>query len=88
MTRQDQQGNPAGGWIPQQAMTLAETFRAFTTDAAYAAFQEADLGSLQIGKWADFVVLDRDMFNIFEAELWQVQVEQTWLAGEAVFVRH
>ena len=88
VTRQDQQGNPVGGWIPQQAMTLAETFRAFTTDAAYAAFQEADLGSLQIGKWADFVVLDRDMFNVDEAELWQVQVEQTWLAGEAVFVRH
>jgi predicted amidohydrolase YtcJ len=83
----DQQGEPPGGWYPAERMTLAETIKAFTSDAAYAAFQEDDLGDLQPGKWADFIVLDRDLFKIDEAELWQIQVEETWLAGEPVFVR-
>ncbi|MCZ6560810.1 MAG: amidohydrolase family protein, partial [Gammaproteobacteria bacterium] len=87
VTRMDQQGEPPGGWYPTERMTLAETIKAFTSDAAYAAFQEDDLGDLQPGKWADFIVLDRDLFRIDEAELWQIQVEETWLAGEPVFVR-
>jgi predicted amidohydrolase YtcJ len=87
VTRMDQRGEPPGGWYPAERMTLAETIRAFTSDAAYAAFQENDLGDLQPGKWADFIVLDRDLFKTDEAELWQIQVEETWLAGEPVFVR-
>jgi hypothetical protein len=88
VTRMDQRGEPPGGWYPAERMTLAETIRAFTSDAAYAAFQENDLGDLQPGKWADFIVLDRDLFKTDEAELWQIQVEETWLAGEPVFVRN
>ncbi len=87
VTRMDQQGEPPGGWYPAERMTLAETIKAFTSDAAYAAFQEDDLGDLQPGKWADFIVLDRDLFEVDEAELWQIQVKETWLAGERVFVR-
>ena len=68
-------------------MTLPEAVRAFTIDAAWAGFQENDLGDLKPGKWADFIVLDRDLFNADESELWQIQVEETWLAGERVFVR-
>lgn len=87
VTRMDQNGEPPGGWYPGERMTLTEAVRAFTIDAAYAAFQENDLGELQPGKWADFIVLDRDLFAVDESELWQIQVEETWLAGVRVFVR-
>ena len=85
VTRMDQNGEPTGGWYPGERMTLPEAVRAFTIDAAYAAFQENDLGELRPGKWADFIVLDRDLFKVDEAELWQIQVEETWLAGVRVF---
>ena len=87
VTRMDQNGEPPGGWYPGERMTLPEAVRAFTIDAAYAAFQENDLGELRPGKWADFIVLDRDLFKAHESELWQIQVEETWLAGVRVFAR-
>ena len=87
VTRTDHNGEPAGGWYPEQAMTVAEALKAFTIDAAYAAFQEKDIGSLGPGFRADFIVLDRDIFEIDKSELWQVRVDQTWLAGELIYTR-
>lgn len=87
VTRMDQKSEPTGGWNPGERMTLPEAVRAFTIDAAFAAFQENDMGDLRPGKWADFIVLDRDLFKADESELWQIQVEETWLAGDRVFVR-
>ena len=85
VTRTDHEGQPAGGWHAEQAMTLIEAFRAFTLDAAYAQHQETLLGSLEPGKWADFILVDRDPFAIPVADLWKVQVEQTWVGGEKVW---
>ncbi len=87
VTRTDHAGQPAGGWHPEQAMTLLEAFRAFTLSAAYAEHQEQSLGSLEPGKWADFIVIDRDLFKIPPADIWKIRVEQTWLAGERVYSR-
>ena len=87
VTRTDHANQPPGGWHPEQAMTLLEAFRAFTLDAAYARHQEKSLGSLEHGKWADFVLIDRDMFKIPPADVWKIQVEETWLAGERVYSR-
>ena len=66
-------------------MTLAEALRAFTLDAAYAGHQEDQLGSLEPGKWADFILIDRDIFEVPAAELWQVQVLETWVGGLRVY---
>jgi len=85
VTRQNTQNQPPGGWIPEQRMTLQEALRSFTLDAAYAAHQEQSLGSLEPGKWADFIIVDRDIFNRPVEELWQANVLETWVAGEKVY---
>ncbi len=84
VTRTDRAGKPNGGWHAEQAMTLLEAFRAFTLEAAYAQFQETTLGSLEPGKWADFILIDRDLFRMDPKNIWKIRVEQTWLAGERV----
>lgn len=85
VTRQDARGNPVGGWYPEQAMSLKEALRCFTLDAAHAAHQENVLGSLEPGKWADFIVIDRDLFRSAPSELHATKVLQTWVAGKPVY---
>lgn len=85
VTRTDHDNEPKGGWHPEQAMTLIEAFRAFTLDAAYAQHQERQIGSLEPGKWADFILIDRDLFKIAPSDIWKIKVEQTWVGGERVY---
>jgi len=81
VTRQDQQNQPAGGWLPEQKLTLTEALRSFTTDAAYGAFQEQSMGSLAVGMWADFILVDRDIFVIPPEQIWQSKVLATYVGG-------
>lgn len=85
VTRQDLDGNPEGGWYPEEKMTRFEAFKAFTVNAAYAAFQEDVIGSLEPGKWADFILVDTDIFKEPLHKIWQTKVLQTWLAGEKIY---
>lgn len=87
VTRQDADARPAGGWQAGQAIDVCQAFAGLTTGAAYAAFAEDRVGTLEPGKWADFALLDRDPFAIPADELWRVQVLTTFLAGEVVFKR-
>ncbi|MDG1079077.1 MAG: amidohydrolase family protein [Porticoccaceae bacterium] len=85
VTRQNKANQPEGGWIAEEAMTIKETMRSFSIDAAWAAHQEDRLGGLTPGKWADFILLDQDIYHIAPKDLWKTQVLETWLAGERVF---
>jgi len=85
VTRQDHQNLPPGGWYPDQAMTVKEALRAFTLDAAYAGHQEKHLGTLEPGKQADFILVDRDIFTADPQTLWQTKVLETWVAGRRVY---
>ena len=87
ITRQDHAGQPPGGWYPEQKLSRTEALRAFTLDAAYAEHAETTQGSLEPGKWADFILVDRDIFSSDPAQLWATQVLETWVAGKQVYAR-
>ena len=87
ISRQDLNGRPPGGWIPSERLTLGEALRAYTRGAAYAGFAENKIGALEPGKWADFVIIDRDPTQIDAQSLARTQVLETWVAGKKVFSR-
>jgi predicted amidohydrolase YtcJ len=85
VTRQDANNWPTGGWFPDQRMTRDEALKSMTIWPAIAAFQEKDLGSLAAGKYADFVVLDRDIMTIAPEQILGTTVLSTWVAGRPVY---
>jgi predicted amidohydrolase YtcJ len=84
ITRQDLDGNPPGGWTPSQRMARAEALESWTLSGAYAAFEEKTKGSLEPGKLADFIVLDRDIMTVPELEIPRTRVLKTFLGGKLV----
>jgi len=87
ISRQDMKGQPPGGWIPSERLTLGEAIRAYTRGAAYAGFAEDKIGALEPGKWADFIIVDRDPTKIDPQSLGRTQVLETWVAGKKVWSR-
>ena len=85
VTRQDPTNWPTGGWYPEQKMTREEALQSMTIWPAYAGFQEKILGSLTPGKYADFVVFDRDIMRVPDTEILGARVISTWIAGRAVY---
>ena len=85
ITRQDPTGYPAGGWLPQQKMTRQEALKGFTIWAATAAFQEDLLGSIEVGKLADLVVLSKDVLTVEPKEILTTEPLYTIVAGKIAY---
>jgi predicted amidohydrolase YtcJ len=85
IARQDARDWPAGGWLPEQRMTREEALKSMTLWPAYAGFQEEELGSLSVGKRADFVILDRDIMRVPAELVLGTRVRSTWLGGREVY---
>jgi predicted amidohydrolase YtcJ len=85
ITRMDHQGNPPGGFMPDQKLTRVETLKSWTLDGAYAAFEEKTKGSIEPGKVADFLILNKDVMTVPEKEILTALPRTTFLGGEAVF---
>ncbi len=81
VTRMDKDGNPKGGWLPSEKLSMQEAIRSFTLDAAFSGFWENELGSLEPGKQADFILLDQNLFTIPVHNIPQIKVHQTWVGG-------
>lgn len=86
VTRQDVKGWPAGGWYADQVLTREEALHGFTLGAAYAAFAENEVGSLEVDKFADLVILDRDIMTIPADDIPSVNVLATVVGGRAVYL--
>lgn len=82
--RKDAEGQPMGGWHTEQAISRQEALMGMTIWGAVGNFEEQDKGSLQAGKLADFVILDRDIMRVGESELIKTKVMETYIAGERV----
>ncbi|WP_408008560.1 amidohydrolase [Pseudalkalibacillus sp. A8] len=87
VTRLHNDGEPKGGWFPEEKVSLADTLRAYTLGGAYGNFREAELGTLEVGKLADIVVLNQNLFNIDPEEILNTEVKLTIVDGEVVYER-
>jgi predicted amidohydrolase YtcJ len=87
ISREDMKGAPPGGWIPSERLTFEQALDAYTRGAAYAGFGEDRIGALEPGKWADFVIVDRDPTAVDAQSLARTQVLETWVAGKKVWER-
>jgi predicted amidohydrolase YtcJ len=85
VSRQDVHGQPPGGWLPAERLTFAQALNAFTRGAAYAGFAEQKIGALEPGKWADFIIIDRDPTAVDAQSLAATQVLETWVGGKKVW---
>jgi D-aminopeptidase len=87
ITRQDTEGNPAGGWQPEQRLTLDEALRGYTREGAFAEFEEKQKGTLEPGKLADLIVIDKDITQLESRpkEILSIRVVKTFTGGKLVF---
>jgi predicted amidohydrolase YtcJ len=83
--RKDSKGFPEGGFQMENALTREETIKGMTIWAAYSNFEEKEKGSLEKGKFADFIILDTDLMKCNENQILQTQVLQTYINGEKVY---
>ncbi|MEZ5347104.1 MAG: amidohydrolase [Pyrinomonadaceae bacterium] len=85
VSRQDEAGDPAGGWQPQEKLSMEDAIRAYTYESAYAEFAEKDKGTIGVGKLADLVVHSKDLLTIPAAEILETRPVYTIFNGKIVF---
>jgi hypothetical protein len=87
VTRERPEGGPAGGWIPQEKISMDDCISGYTAGSAYAEFEDANKGTLAPGKLADIVVLSADVTKIAPKEILKTQTVTTIVGGRVVFER-
>ena len=85
ITRMDANGQPFGGWMPEESVTREQAFAAYTAGAAYAGFAEKRFGRLLPGERADFILVDRDPLMAAPDEIRATRVLETWVGGQKVY---
>jgi predicted amidohydrolase YtcJ len=85
VTRRSTEGDPAGGWWPQERLSIADAIRCYTAEPAYASFEETQKGQLTPGMLADLVVHSRDLLSIKPEEILQTEADITILGGRVVY---
>lgn len=85
VSRQNANQEPAQGWIASESLDRIQALKGFTIDGAYAAFQEEMIGSIEVGKKADFIVIDKDYFTVPVKDIRNIEVLATYVNGEQVF---
>lgn len=85
VTRQDANGEPLGGWRPEQRLSREQALAGFTAGAAYAGRADGRFGTLAPGEWADFLFLSADPLAAADTELRTIKVLETWMAGGRVY---
>ena len=84
VARKDLKGFPEQGFQPENALTREEALKGMTIWAAYSNFEEKEKGSLEAGKWADFIITDKDIMKVDINEVPNVKILATYLNGEKV----
>jgi predicted amidohydrolase YtcJ len=85
LTRQTEEGDPPGGFVPKERISLEDTIKAYTLGAAVAGRRERTEGSLEPGKLADLIVLSQDLFKIEPSEIGKMEVLTTMVGGKVVY---
>lgn len=85
VARKDTKNYPEGGYMPEQALSREEALRGMTIWAAYSNFEEDEKGSIEPGKFADFVILERDIMNVSEEQIPDMKATATYLGGKQVY---
>jgi predicted amidohydrolase YtcJ len=85
VSRLHDDGNPVGGWNPEEKLTIGEALKAYTINAAYGNFCENVTGTLEEGKLADVIVLNQNLFNVCETDIKETEVILTVMNGKIVF---
>jgi predicted amidohydrolase YtcJ len=85
VARQDLEGYPEGGFLPEQKLSREEALKGMTIWAAYSNFEEEEKGSIEVGKLADFTVLSADIMTIAETDIPNVTAVRTYINGELVY---
>lgn len=87
VTRKNIHGQPEEGWLPSEKLTVGQAIRLFTKDAAYASYSEDTNGTIETGKYADLVVLEKNLYQVDPDQIKDVKVEMTILNGEVIYQR-
>ncbi|MFM7177857.1 MAG: amidohydrolase [Bacteroidota bacterium] len=87
VTRKDQKGFPENGFLAEQKISREDALRSMTIWPAFGAFMESQTGSIEKGKNADFIILDQDIMQCKESDIWKAKVLETYIGGKKVFGR-